>query len=118
MNRFIDDDEIKSLFTNASCVVYPYISATQSGVLSLAYKFQTPVLVSDIPYFREASNEKCCMYFKPSDADDLSEKLEKILFHTDLDAMKTAQTDFYENFYAEEALISSTEQLYDGLPKK
>ena len=112
INRFIDDGEVKSLFTKASCVVYPYISATQSGVLSLAYKLQTPVLVSDIPYFREVANEKCCMFFKPADANDLSKKLEQLLFHSNLNDMKEAQRVFYDNNYSENALVSSTEKLY------
>ena len=115
INRFIDDSEVKSLFIKASCVVYPYISATQSGVLSLAYKLQTPVLVSDVPYFREVSNEKSCLFFKPTDSKDLSKKLEQLLFHTQLNEMKDAQKDFYENFYSEHAFITSTERLYDDI---
>ena len=112
MNRYIEDDEIKSLFTKAACVVYPYISATQSGVLSLAYKFQTPALVSDIPYFNEISVKKSCLHFKRADVKDLSEKLEQLLFCTNLNEMKVAQKVFFENGYSENALISSTEHLY------
>lgn len=115
INRYIEDEEVKTLFNKASCVVYPYISATQSGVLSLAYKFQTPALVSDIPYFREVSNKKTCLFFNRADAEDLSEKLEQLLFNTNLNEMKTAQNDFYENNYSENALISSTEQLYSEI---
>lgn len=115
INRYIEDEEIKSLFTKSSCVVYPYISATQSGVLSIAYKFQTPVLVSDIPYFREVSDEKSCLFFKNADTEDLSKKLELLLFHTDLNEMKSAQKTFYKDNYSENAMIYSTERLYFGV---
>ena len=112
INRYIHDEEIKSLYTRASCVVYPYISATQSGVLTLAYRFRIPALASDIPYFREVSDEKSCLFFKRADAADLSKKLEQLLFDTDNAEMKTAQKTFYENNYSEQALITSIEQIY------
>ena len=51
INRYIKDEEVGELYKRAYCVVYPYISATQSGVLSLAFYFQTPTIASDIPFF-------------------------------------------------------------------
>ena len=112
INRYIEEEEVKSLFTRASCVVYPYISATQSGVLTIACQFQTPALVSDIPFFREITDEKCCLFFKPADTRDLSEKLERLLFHTDINEMKSAQQTFFENNYAENAVLASIENIY------
>lgn len=53
INRFIEDDEIALLFKRAKLVVYPYISATMSGVLSLAYYFNKLVLASDIPFSKK-----------------------------------------------------------------
>ncbi|MDT8887881.1 glycosyltransferase [Aquirufa sp. LEPPI-3A] len=53
INRYIDDEELNALFQNAYCAIYPYVSATQSGVLSLAYHYQKPVIVSNIPFFEE-----------------------------------------------------------------
>jgi glycosyltransferase involved in cell wall biosynthesis len=112
INRFIEDEEIKSLFIGASCVVYPYISATQSGVLAFAYQFQTLALVSNIPFFREVSNEKCCLFFQPSNKDDLSKKLEQLLFQTDRKEMKSAQKAYYEDNYSDHALVTSIEKIY------
>lgn len=74
INRFIDDCELKSLFECASLVVYPYLSATMSGVLSLAYYFKKSVLLSDIPFFRE-NGTSACTFFKSGDKRDLTEKL-------------------------------------------
>lgn len=52
INRYIKDSEVAYLYQHAQCVVYPYISATQSGVLSLAFYYQTPVLASNVPFFK------------------------------------------------------------------
>jgi glycosyltransferase involved in cell wall biosynthesis len=112
INRYIREEEVKSLFKQAACVVYPYISATQSGVLTLAYKFRTPVLVSDIPFFRETSAADGCLFFKRADTADLSEKLEALLFSTDLSKMKAAQKKYYDDNCSEKALVSSIEAIY------
>lgn len=72
INRYIKDDEIKYLYKNAAYVVYPYISATQSGVLSLATFFKKPIIVSDLPFFRETLGESACaIYVKPGDSSSL-----------------------------------------------
>ena len=112
INRYIKDEEVAMLFKRAACVVYPYISATQSGVLTLAYKFQTPVLASDLPFFKENSTAYSCLFFKRTDKTDLSDKLEKLLFETDSNRMKAAQKDFYEQNYSQEALTLSIESIY------
>lgn len=53
INRFIAEQEIAHLFTNASLLVLPYLNATQSAVSSLAYHYGLPVIASDIPGLRE-----------------------------------------------------------------
>ena len=48
INRFITDGEMIWLFINSQAVVLPYIEASQSGVLPIAYKYNKPVVVSDL----------------------------------------------------------------------
>ena len=111
INRFVKDSEVKALYEKAACVVYPYISATQSGVLTLAYKLRTPVLASDVPFFRESANNECCIFFNRADADDLSAKLELIL-SSDTERMKRAQQEYYEEHYSQSAITASIEKVY------
>ncbi len=49
INRYIGDGEMKWLFSHSVAVVLPYIEATQSGIIPIAYAYSKPVLVSDIP---------------------------------------------------------------------
>ena len=49
LNRFISDSEMLWMLKNALCVVLPYIEASQSGVLPIAYYYGVPVIVSDVP---------------------------------------------------------------------
>lgn len=53
INRFIKDNEVRKLFEKSKFVVFPYISATQVGPLSIAYYFKKPVLVSGLSAFIE-----------------------------------------------------------------
>lgn len=53
INRYISDGEMNWLFNNCCIVVLPYIQATQSGVIPIAYHFGKPVLVSDLPGLTE-----------------------------------------------------------------
>lgn len=49
INRYIGDGEMKWLFANSTAVVLPYIEATQSGVIPIAYAYGKPVIVSKLP---------------------------------------------------------------------
>lgn len=48
INRYIADGEMKWLLHHMTAAVLPYIEATQSGVIPLAYLFGKPVIVSNI----------------------------------------------------------------------
>ena len=49
INRYIYDGEMKWLIGHSAAVVLPYIEATQSGVIPIAYAYGKPVIVSDVP---------------------------------------------------------------------
>ena len=53
VNRYIDDGEMIWLFRNCKCVVVPYIEASQSGVIPMAYHFHKPVIANNIDGLRE-----------------------------------------------------------------
>lgn len=54
INRFIEDEEINAIFKIAHVVVLPYISATQSGVIPLAYFYGKPVIATNVGALPEA----------------------------------------------------------------
>jgi glycosyltransferase involved in cell wall biosynthesis len=90
INRYIEDEELNDLFSNAYCVIYPYISATQSGVLSLAYHYNKPVIVSEIPFFKESiTNNKDC-FFDPNKPESLLKAFTKI------NGLKNKQSNYYD----------------------
>jgi len=65
-DRFINEDEVASLFSVADIVVQPYRSATQSGVTQIAYHFGKPMLVTDVGGLGEiVPDGKCGYVVKP-----------------------------------------------------
>ncbi|MDR0769288.1 MAG: glycosyltransferase [Dysgonamonadaceae bacterium] len=47
-NQYIADEEVSVLFSAADALVLPYKSATQSGVIPVAYHFEVPIVATDV----------------------------------------------------------------------
>lgn len=45
---YVADQEVEKYFMSCDLVVLPYISATQSGIVQIAYGFEKPVVVTDV----------------------------------------------------------------------
>ncbi len=45
---YIPDKEVEKFFAACNVVVLPYISATQSGIVQIAYGFEKPVIVTNV----------------------------------------------------------------------
>jgi glycosyltransferase involved in cell wall biosynthesis len=54
LNHYIDDKEVPLLFSAADLLVLPYKSATQSGVVPVAYHFETPIVATDVGSLKES----------------------------------------------------------------
>lgn len=99
VNRYVDDTEVKDLFTSAALVVYPYISATQSGVVTIASYFGKPMVVSDLPFFKETCEGCAGVEFFPSgDIEGLADAIKRTL-----DA-PTSTHDMYQRQFPPEVL--------------
>ena len=46
--KYIKDSEVKDYFSAADVTVLPYRSATQSGISSVSYHFEVPMIVTDV----------------------------------------------------------------------
>lgn len=49
VNRFVEDGEMLWLMERTQLVVLPYIEATQSGVLPIAYHYAKPAVIRNLP---------------------------------------------------------------------
>jgi glycosyltransferase involved in cell wall biosynthesis len=53
INKYVPDNEVSSYFSAADVCVLPYRSATQSGVIGVAYHFNLPVITTDVGGLKE-----------------------------------------------------------------
>jgi len=116
INRFIDENEINKLFENADCVVYPYSSATQSGVLSIAYKFLTPTVISNVDYFLEnAIIDKSAYVFENGDIQSLINAITKAVNSKNNKERIASQIFEYNELYSDETLLNSMNHIYESI---
>lgn len=75
-NKYISNKMVAQLFARASVVVFPYIEASQSGVLPLAYAFKKPVVVTDVGSLPDIVDDgKTGFIVPPKDSKKLADKI-------------------------------------------
>ena len=80
INRYIEDSEMIYLFKNSLGVILPYIEATQSGIIPIAYKYSKPVIISNIAGLKQfvVQNETGFICLKDEDYMEAIKQLDKI----------------------------------------
>jgi len=48
INRYVPNEEMDLYFSAADVVVLPYLQATQSGVVQIAFGFEVPVITTNV----------------------------------------------------------------------
>ena len=56
--KYIKDSEVSDYFSASDLAVLPYRSATQSGISSVAYHFEIPMIVTDVGGLKETIGDK------------------------------------------------------------
>lgn len=79
INRYIDDSEVSYFFTKCKVVVLPYIEASQSGIVPIAYAFKKPVIATSVGSLPEiVENEITGFLIPPKDPNALATAIIKI----------------------------------------
>jgi len=64
-DRFIPNEEVGLYFSASDLVVLPYVSATQSGIVQVAYHYDRPVIVTAVGGLPEVVPHGKCGYVVP-----------------------------------------------------
>lgn len=77
-NEYIPNEKVKDYFLVSDLVVLPYRSATQSGILNLAYGFSKPVIVTKVGGLSEfVSNESTGLIVEEPKAELIAKAIKK-----------------------------------------
>lgn len=112
INRFIDDSEVRDLFGRAALVVYPYISATQSGVTSIASYFGKPMVLSDLPFFKQTcEGSEGVEFFTSGDRQALASALGRAM-----QGRLPSTRSLYDREYAPQAMQAALNSIINSIP--
>jgi glycosyltransferase involved in cell wall biosynthesis len=76
IDRYVPNEEVGLYFSACDMVVLPYISATQSGIIQIAYGFTKPVITTNVGGLPEVvENEKTGFIVPPRDSKALAEAI-------------------------------------------
>jgi len=73
IDKYIPDEEVGVYFSASDVVILPYISATQSGIIQIAYAFEKPVITTDVGGLPDVvDNGKTGIIVKSKDSEELA----------------------------------------------
>lgn len=76
IDKYIPNEEVELYFAAADVVVLPYVSATQSGVIQLAFGFNKPVITTNVGGLPEVvENGKTGYIVPPKDVNAIAEAI-------------------------------------------
>lgn len=104
VDGYIPDSGIEKYFAAADIVVLPYESATQSGIVQIAYGFEKPVIATKVgglpevvldgktgyivpPKDHKALAEAVCRFFRDNKAEEFTENVRKEAYRYSWDRM-------------------------------
>ena len=80
INQFVPNEDVAKYYQAADVVILPYRSATQSGILNVAYGFNMPVIVTDVGGLAEFVDEgKTGFVVKPDSPEAIAEGVNRFL---------------------------------------
>ncbi|HOO27493.1 MAG TPA: glycosyltransferase, partial [Lachnospiraceae bacterium] len=78
VDGYVPDREVEKYFAASDLVVLPYESATQSGIVQIAYGFHKPVIVTNVGGLPEVvEDDRTGMIVEPCDARQLADAISR-----------------------------------------
>lgn len=106
INQFVPNEDVAKYYLSSDVVVLPYRSATQSGILNVAYGFNKPVIVTNVGGLAEFVIEgKTGFVIKPDSEDEIVKGYEEYLSKKD-------EVNFIENI-----IEYNRKNSFDNLPE-
>lgn len=100
-NQYIPDDMVTLLFSASDALILPYRSATQSGVLLLAYQMETPVITTNVGTLGDTiSTAKTGIVVNEADPESIANGIKSYFIS------ESAQSDYLNHIKEEKKRLS------------
>ena len=116
--RRIPNEDVADLFSKSDYFVMPYQDIAQSGAITVAFRYNVPTIVSDIPQFREfVEDGKTGLVFKTEDPVSLADMMQYVLDNHDAiyPALKLNQAAFVKRELSIESIVTKYKDYFDCL---
>ena len=112
---YIPDREVEKYFAASDLVVLPYESATQSGIVQIAYGFEIPVVVTNVGGLPDVVQNNYTGYVVPPKSPEaLAEKIEEFFSERKgNEFIKNIKQEAYK--FSWEKINENIEQLYNQI---
>jgi glycosyltransferase involved in cell wall biosynthesis len=117
INRYLSNEEIVALNKGAYCIVCPYKSASQSGIVSTTYLFGKPIIASDVGGFNEyITDGENGLLIPPNDPKALAESLSRLMTDALLyDRLRKGALAFSSSaIYSWDAIVDQYVNIFSG----
>ena len=115
---YIPDQEVEKYFAAADLVVLPYISATQSGIVQIAYGFEKPVVVTEVGGLPDVVQDHRTGYVVPKENADAIAKAVTDFFRKDRDIPWTEYIREQAGEFSWETMVGRIEALAHRIERK
>ncbi|MFN3134705.1 MAG: glycosyltransferase [Candidatus Kryptonium sp.] len=111
-SEYIPNDEVKVYFSASDLVVLPYVSATQSGIVQIAYNFNKPVIATNVGGLPEVVIDGETGFVVELSSEKLAEAIIKF-FDLDLGETFSKNIENVKGKFSWEHLVRVVEDLSD-----
>lgn len=110
-DHYIPNNEVGKYFTVADVIVLPYVSATQSGILPIAYDFGKPVITTNVGGLPEyVKNEVTGLIVPPQNPKELAKAIVRF-FKENLGAEYMKNIESEKTKYSWDGVVDGIEKL-------
>ena len=116
--RRIPNEDIPNLFENSHYFVMPYQDIAQSGAMTVALRYNIPIIASELDTFKEFMNGKEDGYFfEPGNAERLAETMQKAMeeYWDRYERMRKRQAEIVKEKLSQEAILAQYKEYIDRL---
>lgn len=114
--RLIPNDLLPDLFTKSHFFVQPYRVVSQSGPLKIAYAYNTPVIVSDLPGFTDEVEDGVSGYiFEHNNLESLKSAMRRAIdcYRTGYDKLQDSMRTYVYEHYSDEKMAEKYLQMFN-----
>ena len=107
---FVPDNEVGKYFSASDVVVLPYKTASQSGIVQIAYHFDTPVIVSNVGGLPEIVDEGKTGYCVEPSSNAFAKAIKAFYEKDNINELNSNISD-YKSQFSWDAIVNAIEEL-------